>query len=142
MALSLLWSAHSNAQVVMSASCSEPTGVRYDRINSKTERSDDGFTGVNPQFVLSKGGAPKLTVIWPDTATRGADAKQNAHEATIIDINDEMISAVVLYDQRVNLYTLFPAKGIAFMSTHKIIPLQGGIPSGSLFKLDCKFEFN
>jgi DNA topoisomerase IA len=73
----------------------------------------------------------------------GASAKQQAHEAVIIDINESMISAVVVYEQqRVNLYTLFPSQGVAFMSTHKNIPLQGGIPSGALFKLECKFEFN
>jgi len=130
------------AQVVMSAACSEPIGVRYDQVKGKTERSDDEFAGVKPQFVLSKGEPLKLIVIWPDSSALGAAAKQQAHEAAIIDISEDMVTAVALYERRVNLYTLFPKKGIAFMSAHKTISLQGGIPSGSIFKLECKFEFN
>ncbi len=134
---------YSHAGDIISASCSEPVGVRYDRVGGKIKRNEDGFSGVNPQFVLSKSNPSKLTVIWPDSKALGASAKQQAHEATIIDINDSMISAVVVYEQqRVNLYTLFPSQGVAFMSTHKNIPLQGGIPSGAIFKLECKFEFN
>lgn len=127
---------------LMAASCSEPVGVRYDRVAGKIQRNDDGYSGVNPQFVFSKSNPSKLTVIWPDSKTLGANAKQQAHEATIIDFSESMISAVMLYEQRVNLYTLFPSQGVAFMSTHKNIPLQGGIPSGAVFKLECKFEFN
>lgn len=138
----LLWITNSHAQVVMSAVCSEPVGVRYDQVQGKTERNDDGFSGVRPQFVLSKGEPLKLTVIWPDSSSLGKNAKQQAHEATVIDVSDEMVTAVALYERRINLYTLYPKKGIAFMSAHKSIPLQGGIPSGSIFKLECKFEFN
>lgn len=138
----LLVATHASAQVVMSTACSEPIGVRYDQVKGKTKRNDDGFAGVKPQFILSKGEPVKLTVIWPDSSALGADAKQQAHEATIIDISEDMVTAVALYERRINLYTLFPKKGIAFMSTHKSIPLQGGIPSGSIFKLECKFEFN
>ena len=132
----------SHSQALMSATCSEPVGIRYDRVGEKTERSDDGFSGVRPQFVLSKGKPPKLTVIWPDANTPGYNVKQNAHEASIVDFSDTMISAIALYERRINLYTLFPLQGIAFMSTHKTIPLKGGIPSGAIFKLECKFEFN
>lgn len=139
----LFTSYYGHAEDIMSASCSEPVGVRYDRVGGKIKRNEDGFSGVNPQFVLSKSNPSKLTVIWPDSKTLGTSAKQQAHEATIIDINDSMISAVVVYEQqRVNLYTLFQSQGVAFMSTHKNIPLQGGIPSGAIFKLECKFEPN
>ena len=138
----LVASYNSHAGDIMSASCSEPVGVRYDRVGGKIKRNDDGFSGVNPQFVFSKSNPAKLTVIWPDSKTLGASAKQQTHEATIIDSNESMVSAVVLYEQRVNLYTLFPSQGVAFMSTHKNIPLQGGIPSGAIFKLECKFELN
>ena len=138
----LLACSHSQAQVLMSAVCSEPVGVRYDLAGEKLQRSDDGFSGVRPQFSLAKGTPPKLTVIWPDSSTRGADAKQNAHEASIVDFTDTMISAIALYENRINLYTLFPLKGLAFMSTHKTIPANGGVPSGAIFKMECKFEFN
>jgi hypothetical protein len=144
LAIALLFTSYySRAGDIMSASCSEPMGVRYDRVGGKLKRNDDRFSGVTPQFVFSKSNPSKLTVIWPDSKTLGASAKQQAHEATVLDINDSMISAVVVYEQqRVNLYTLFPLQGVAFMSTHKNIPLQGGIASGAIFKLECKFEFN
>lgn len=142
-AAALLFTVNSGqAQGVVSALCSEPVGVRYDHQGNKTIRNDDRFSGVHPQFVFSKSNPSKLTVIWPDSNTLGANAKQQTHEAAIIDFSESMISAVALYEHRVNLYTLFPARGIAFMSTHKTIQLQGGIPSGAIFKLACKFEFN
>ena len=126
----------------MSALCSEPVGVRYDSVDGKIQQNEDGFYGVNPQFVYSKNSPSKLTVIWPDSKTLGENAKQWTHEAVIIDTNDTTISAIAIYNQRVNFYTLFPEKGIAFMSMHKNIPLQGGIPAGALYKLKCKYEFN
>lgn len=134
---------NTHAFEIMSAACSEPEGVRYDQVRGKTQRNNDGFSGSNPQFIFSRNTPTKLTVIWPDSKTLGSGVKQQAHEATIVDINETMISAVVVYErQRINLYTLFPSQGIAFMSTHKTIPLQGGIPSGALFKMECKFEFS
>jgi hypothetical protein len=50
----LLVSFHPNAADLMSASCSEPAGVRYDKIDNKIMRDDDGFSGVNPQFIYSR----------------------------------------------------------------------------------------
>jgi hypothetical protein len=138
-----LMSAHcSGAADISSVSCSEPDGIRDDRIGAKTKQGTDKFSGVSPQFIFSKSNASKLTVIWPDSKTFGVNAKQNAHEATIIESTESMVSAVTVYGERVDLYTLYPNKGVAFMSTHKKIPVQGGIPSASLFKMDCTFEFN
>lgn len=105
-------------------------------------RNDDGFSGVKPQFIYSKNNPSKITVLWPDSKTLGSSAKPQTHEATIVDSNESMISAIALYEQRINLYSLFPNQGVAFMSTHKNIPLKGGVASGALFKLECKYEFN
>lgn len=139
----LLMSAnYSGAADISVVACSEPDGLRYDRVGAKTKQGSDKFSGVNPQFIFSKSNASKLTVIWPDSKTFGVNAKQNAHEATIIASTDAMVSAVTVYEERVDLYTLYPNKGVAFMSTHKKIPVQGGIPSASLFKMECTFEFN
>ena len=138
----LLVSFHSDAADIMSASCSEPVGIRYDKEDGKIIRNDDGFSGVNPQFIYSKNNPSKITVLWPDSKTLGSNAKPQTHEATIVDSNELMISAIALYENRINLYTLFPNQGVAFMSTHKNIPLKSGIASGALFKLECKYEFN
>lgn len=126
----------------MSVFCSEPQGTRYDHVDGDTQEKTDRFSGVNPQFVFSQSNQSKLTVIWPDSKTFGTDSKQHAHEATIIAFTTGMISAVTLYEERVNLYTLFPIHGVAFMSTHKQIPIQEGIPSGAIYKMQCKFEFD
>ena len=138
----LLANFHSHAADIMSASCSEPTGIRYDKEGDKIMRNDDGFSGVNPQFIYYKNNKSKITVLWPDSKTLGSNAKAQTHEATIVDFNEFMISAIALYEHRINLYTLFPSQGVAFMSTHKNIPLKGGIASGAIFKLECKYEFN
>ena len=138
----LLISFHSEAADLMSARCSEPVGVRYDKEDGKIMRNDDGFAGVNPQFIYSKNNPTKITVLWPDSKSLGSKAKPQTHEATIVDSSESMISAIALYENRINLYTLFPNQGAAFMSTHKNIPLKGGIANGSLFNLECKYEFN
>jgi hypothetical protein len=130
------------APTLMSAVCSEPVGVRYDRVGNTTERSDDGFSGVHPRFIFSKSNPGVLTVIWPDSAKLGDSAKQNTLEATIVSVDDSMITAAAAYGVRVDLYSLFPKRGVAFMSTHKTIPTSPEIPSAALFKLECKFETN
>ena len=138
----IIVSSHANTAELMSASCSEPVGIRYDKEDDKLTRNDDGFAGINPQFIYSKNNPSKITVLWPDSKTLGTNAKPQTHEATIVDSDELMISAIALYEHRINLYTLFPSQGVAFMSTHKNIPLKGGIASGALFKLECKYEFN
>lgn len=138
----LFISLHGSAADLLSASCSEPVGVRYDKEDGKIMRNDDGFSGVKPQFIHSKNNPSKITVLWPDSKILGSSAKLQTHEATIVDSDESMISAITLYEHRINLYTLFPNQGVAFMSTHKIIPLKGGIANGALFKLECKYEFN
>ncbi len=131
-----------NASDLMSATCSEPVGVRYDKVDGKIIRNDDRFSGVNPQFIYAKSNPLKITVLWPDSKSLGSSAKQQTHEASIVDSNELMISAIALYKHRINLYTLFPSQGVAFMTTHKNTPLNGDVASGALFKLECKFEFN
>lgn len=136
----LLVSFQSSAADLMSASCSEPVGVRYDKEDGKIIQNDDRFSGVNPQFIYSKNNPSIITVLWPDSKALGPSAKLQTHEATIIDSDEFMISAIVLYEHRINLYTLFPSQGIAFMSTHKNVQLKDGIASGALYKLECKYE--
>jgi hypothetical protein len=56
----LFWATQSSAQVVMSASCSEPVGVRYDQVKGKTERNDDGFSGGELNIKKSTSFAPNI----------------------------------------------------------------------------------
>ena len=102
----LFISFHGSAAELMSASCSEPAGVRYDKEDGKIMRNDDGFSGVKPQFIYSKNNPSKITVLWPDSKTLGSSAKPQTHEATIVDSNESMITAIALYEHRINLYTL------------------------------------
>lgn len=138
----LFISFHGSPADLMSVSCSEAAGVRYDKEDGKIMRNDDGFSRVKPQFIYSKNNPSKITVLWPDSKSLGSSAKPQTHDATIVDSNESMISAIALYEQRINLYTLFPNQGVALMSTHKNIPLKGGIANGALFKLECKYEYS
>ena len=124
----------------LSAACSEPKGTRYDHVNGQIKQDSDGFAGINPQFVISANNPKRLTVIWPDTKSMGDAARQNTHEALIIDSSPDMITAIILYDSRVNMYTLFPRKGIAYMSTHRQINFGAEVPNGALYYMNCKFE--
>ena len=137
--LSILCSASAQSQLI-SAACSEPKGTRYDHVNGQIKQDSDGFAGINPQFVISANNPKRLTVIWPDTESMGDAARQNTHEALIIDSSSDMITAIILYDSRVNMYTLFPRKGIAYMSTHRQINFGAEVPNGALFYMNCKFE--
>jgi hypothetical protein len=130
-------SAHSQT---LSASCSEPKGTRFDQAEGSVKQNSDGFAGVNPQFVVSSSNPKRLTVIWPDSRSMGTSARQNAHEAVIIDSSPEMLTAIVLFDARATMYTLFPKRGIAYMSTHRQIDLGAGVQNGALFYMNCKFE--
>ena len=91
---------------LISALYSEPVGVRYDNINGEIKQSEDGFYGVNPQFIYSKSNPSKLMVLWPDSKTLGKDAKQWTHEAIIVDANDSVISSIAIYNQRVDVVYL------------------------------------
>ena len=51
-----------------------------------------------------------------------------------------MVTAIVLHDERATMYTLFPNKGLAYMSTHRQINVGAGVANGALFYMNCKFE--
>jgi hypothetical protein len=125
---------------MLTATCSEPKGTRFDQADGAIKQNSDGFAGVNPQFVLSSTNPKRLTVIWPDSRSVGSSARQNAHEAVIIDSSPAMITAIVLFDARATMYTLFPNRGIAYMSTHRQIDIGAGVQNGALFYMNCKFE--
>lgn len=125
---------------VVSASCSEPKGTRFDQLAGEVKQNSDGFEGVHPQFVISANSPKLLTIIWPDSKSMGAAARQNAHEAVIISSSPDMVTAVMLYETRINMYTLFPRRGIVYMSTHRNLDVGQVVANGALFYMLCKFE--
>lgn len=126
--------------IVISASCDEPKGIRFDGNGKRMEQSDDSFTGVKPQFVYSSSNPNKLTVIWPDSKTI-KNGRTNAHEAYLLNLDENQISGMSLYENgRSDIYTLFIKQGIGFMSSHKISEFNSDIATGALYKFKCKYE--
>jgi hypothetical protein len=140
-ALLILVTAQAGAQV-LSAACSDAKGTRFDLIGGSVNQDSDAFVGVRPQFVIAASNPKRLTVIWPDTRALGSAARQNAHEAFIIDNSPEMVTAIAVQHERATMYTLFPKKGLAYMSMHRQVDLGDGVANGSLFHMTCKFENN
>jgi hypothetical protein len=135
----VLGSAATQAQM-LSATCAEPTGSRLDFVNGQIRQDKDGFSGVQPQFVLSLSSPDRITVIWPDSKSFGASARQNAYEAQVISRSDSMIMAVAQYKTRTDMFTLFPQSGLIFMSTHRMLQVNPGVPNASQYYMKCKFE--
>ena len=138
-ALLIFVTAHAGAQVLFAA-CSEPKGTRFDLTRGSVQQDSDAFAGVNPQFVIAASNSKRLSVIWPDARALDSAARQNAHEALIVDASPEMVTAIALHHERVTMYTLYPKKGLVYMSMHRQINLGEGVANGSLFYMNCKYE--
>lgn len=104
--------------------CSEPRGPRIDITpDGKTAEDRDGFTGVEPVFILD-GEKPKvLTVLWGDVDLSDMVPKEllrspKAEQFPIVHMTEEQVTAVHAYDKGVWVYTLFPRFGFGVFARH------------------------
>ena len=86
------------AKPVFTATCGTPVGTRYDQVNSTLVEKPDGFTGVNPIFIIDDQRPTKLTYIWgpAEWAKNELKIKAEAQEALIISKTVDKITAVVV----------------------------------------------
>jgi len=106
-------------------------------VNGKIEKHDDGFSGVNPTFILDDEKPGKLLYIWgPAKWAKDVGIETKALEATIVSKTDAKITAVQVDDPRlgvVHMYSLYPSNGLVFYTQHRYLALSGGIPNSRLF---------
>jgi len=128
------------AQKPFVARCSEPTGTRYDQIEGKMQLQADGFTGVNPMFIVTADSPRKLTYLWGPAAW-AKDAlklRENLMDAAIVDWSPEKITAIRVEPFGVTqMYSLYPTKGLVYFTQHRMI--MDGIPNTSTFYARCEF---
>ena len=140
----LLATTLSNAKPVLTATCGEPVGTRYDQVNGEVVSKADGFTGVAPIFILDDENPKKLTFVWGPAAWARDELKlkANAQEAVVISITSDKITAVRVEGEGVTqMYSLYPGKGLVFFTQHRYIaPHMGGVPTTSSFYAKCAFS--
>lgn len=131
------------AKPVMTATCDEPVGNRIDQVGGKIQRREDGFTGVNPVFILDDEKPGKLLYIWgPAKWARDSGVETKALEASIVSVTGDKLTAVRVDDHTfgvVHMYSLYPAKGLVFFTQHRHLNVDGGVPSSATYHARCKF---
>jgi hypothetical protein len=135
--------ATATAKPILTATCGEPVGTRYDQENGVVRVKSDGFSGVNPVFIIDDEKLKTLTFIWGPAgwAKKELEMKANAQEAVIILFTEEKITAVRVEEQGVTqMYSLYPTKGLVFFTQHRYITFAGGVPTTSTFYARCSFS--
>jgi len=136
----------SNAEPVLTAMCNEPVGVRYDLIDGKILKRDDGYSGVNPVFIIGDDNPDKMIFIWgPANAAKSIGYETKALEAVIVSTTKDKITAIRLDDPAygvVHMYSLYPSKGLVYFTQHRSLALSGVIPNSSTYYARCKFTRN
>jgi hypothetical protein len=125
------------AKPVLTVTCAEPEGPRTDK--------RDGFSGVTPTFIFDSEKPRSATVLFgPAAWAKDAGAKDSgAFEAAVIVRNSEQISLVASTGTHIiQLYTLFPKKGIAYFTLHKYLPFEDGVASATTLISKCTFSSN
>ena len=133
--------ATATAKPILTATCDEPVGTRYDQENGVVRTKSDGFSGVNPVFIIDDEKPKTLTFIWgaADWAKKELKMKATAQEAVIISFTEEKITAIRVEEQTVTqMYSLYPSKGLVFFTQHRYI--IGGVPTASTFYSTCSFS--
>jgi hypothetical protein len=128
------------AQSGLYARCGEPVGTRYDQVTGKVKQQADGFTGVNPTFIITKEAPGTLTFLWGPAAwaRESLQLRERLRDAVIVDVTPEKITAVRIEPGGVTqMYSLYPTKGIVFFTQHRFI--FDDIPSASTFYAVCEF---
>lgn len=129
------------AKPVLTVNCGEPSGSRYDQIESKIKQQVDGFAGANPLFVWDDSKPKSLMVVWGIAKwAKDAGLPSNAEEATIVFSSEDMISAVMVDELgAVKMYSLFPGKHLVYFTQHRYLNAMGGVPNTSSFYASCAF---
>jgi hypothetical protein len=133
------------AKPVLTVTCAEPEGPRTDFYRGKFEDKRDGFSGVTPTFIFDSEKPRSATVLFgPAAWAKDAGAKDSgAFEAAVIVRNSEQISLVASTGTHIiQLYTLFPKKGIAYFTLHKYLPFEDGVASATTLISKCTFSSN
>ena len=138
-------SATSTAKPVVTVTCAEPIGSRYDLQDGVVRAQADRFSGVRPVFILDDDKPKVLTFIWgpADWAKRELGVQQSAQEAIIVSVTAEKITAIRTEEQGVTqMYSLYPSSGLVFFTQHRYVALAGGVPTASTFHSKCTFSYN
>jgi hypothetical protein len=133
------------AESLVTVICDEPRGPRIDYFgNPKTDLQEerDGFTGVNPVFILDPAPPQTLTVLWGDVDLSHILPKEllrspKAERHPIIHRTREQITAVDSYDKGVWLYSLFPDLGFGVFARHSH---PGGQALGAMYYARCRWS--
>lgn len=129
---------------ILTALCDQPLGVRLDMVDTTLKRSDDSFTGVNPVIIIDDAKPDVLTVVWGATKpVRDAGVPTSALEAQIISRTPTKITAVGIDDVQngaVQLYSLYPDKGLVYFTQHRYLNTAGGVPNAVTFYAKCQFS--
>ena len=140
------------AKTNLLATCSEPKGPRLDyggpsQEDWKLEKSQDGYKGVNPVFIVDDGNPGKMSIIWGNTKLYDefvSDwvkelASPEAQEASIMLNTETQISAVLVAPKGANIYTLYPTTGFGYFTFHSNQSFLGEFVTGMTLYADCKF---
>jgi len=141
MLISALWITPIEAKPVLTVTCSEPKGTRYDygkrpgETNVKLRKRKDSFTEVKPVFVMDDTKPKTMLVIWSSTRSL---TKPKAKEAMIVHQTVNQISAVEPYENGVWLHSLYPKLGIGYFTRHTT-QWFGESSAGNIFHSSCEF---
>lgn len=141
--LLLTFVAAAQAKPVLTVTCSQPTGQRFDQVAGNIQPKNDGFDGVNPVFIIDDQRPKIITFIWgpAEWARDALKMKAAAQEAFIVSATEDKITAVRLEgDNITQMYSLFPKKGLVLFSQHRYIDLAGGVPNVGMFYSKCSFS--
>ncbi len=143
LACALLVSVVAHAKPVLTATCGQPIGQRLDQVAGSIQSKSDGFDGVNPVFIIDDQKPKVVTYIWgpAEWARDVLKMKAAAQDALIVSATDDKITAVRLEGENIiQMYSLFPKKGLVLFSQHRYIDLAGGVPTVGMFHAKCTFS--
>lgn len=128
----LLLATPSAAKPILTITCYAPAGNRFDfgpppetwlqkrQPEPVLTEKRDGYTGVNPVFIIDSDRPKKMTVIWGDTKTIPLQIPEKASEADILLLNENQITSVQVFDRVVHTNSFFPKRRVGYFSSHSI----------------------
>ena len=130
------------AEPILTATCNEPKGSRFDLKKGKINSSADGFSGIHPVFIIDKDKPSKLLVVWGAAKLKGIELATNAKEIDIVSATDNQITAIEVdpTGDAVLMYSLFPQSGLIYFTQHRYQLLEGGNPNSASYHSKCNFS--
>jgi hypothetical protein len=128
-----------HARTVMTVTCNEPNGIRFDFYEGEFQEEQDGFAGIAPKIVFDDAKPQLATVLYQPAAAAKAQGFKESIVFKIMVQTTEQITMVSAPDEKnmMQMYSIYPKQGVGYFTIHRYNAVKDGEASAGVLSAKC-----